>query len=278
VYAPGGPVLLVTEFHSTLLPSAGRSLRAVVSTAAWSCWHAVAMDDAHALVIGASSDIGRAIAVELTSLGMSVSLWGRDRDRLHQTATLCRGPKLRCFVDTVDVTDAESLGRAVAALSDRGRLTVVVYAAGVFDWAPADHADPAVWNRVIDVNLTAAAAVTTHVLAPLIAGAPSCLIYIGSGAAHQAFANNAAYVASKHGLAGLAEAVFLDVRDRDVKVSLISPGLVAAGAGLASPAGQHRPHELLAPADVADAVRFVLTFPVRGCPTHIRLQPQRTPD
>nr|WP_296076850.1 SDR family oxidoreductase [uncultured Actinoplanes sp.] len=235
------------------------------------------MDDAHALVIGASSDIGRDIAVELAGQGMSLSLWGRDRDRLHRTATLCRGSAPGCFVDTVDVTDPGDLRRTVAALSGRGRLSVVVYAAGVFDWAPADAADPAAWQRVLDVNLTAAAAVTTHVLPPLIAAAPSCLIYIGSGAAHQAFAHNAAYVASKHGLAGLAEAVFLDVRDRDVKVSLISPGLVAAGAGLAAPAGQRRPHELLAPADVAAAVRFVVTFPARGCPTHIRLQPQRDP-
>ena len=119
---------------------------------------------------------------------------------------------------------------------------------------------------------------TTHLLPALIAAAPSTLVYIGSGAAHRAFANNAAYVASKHGLAGLAEAVFLDVRDRDVKVSLISPGIVAAGASLATSAAQHRPHELLAPDDVAAAVRFVATFPVRGCPTHIQLQPQRTPD
>jgi hypothetical protein len=52
---------------------------------------------------------------------------------------------------------------------------------------------------------------------------------------------------------------------------------VAAGAGLRSPAGQQRPEQLLAPADVADAVRFVVTFPARGCPTQIHLQPQRTP-
>jgi hypothetical protein len=45
-----------------------------------------------------------------------------------------------------------------------------------------------------------------------------------------------------------------------------------------APAGRDRPHELLTPADVAAAVRFVVTFPARGCPTQIRLQPQRDPD
>ncbi|MFC4148142.1 SDR family oxidoreductase [Micromonospora mangrovi] len=235
------------------------------------------MSESHALVIGASSEIGRAIAHEMALWGMSVSLWGRDQGRLRQTATLCREAGRRCYVDVVDVTDAAAVRDAAEGLADRGRLSLVVYAAGVFDWAPADRADPAAWRQVIDVNLTAAATVTTRLLPALISAAPSSLVYIGSGAAHRAFANNAAYVASKFGLAGLAEAVFLDVRDRDVKVSLISPGLVAAGASLATTAGQNRPHELLAPADVAAAVRFVASFPVRGCPTHIQLQPQRTP-
>ena len=231
------------------------------------------MGDARALVVGASSDIGRAVAVMLASLGRPVTLWGRDRDRLRQTAELCPD----ATVDTVDVTDAADLQRAAAELSASGPLGVVVYVAGLFDWALADQADPAVWKQLFDVNLTAAATLTTHVIGPLLAAAPSSLIYIGSGAAHQAFPYNAAYVASKHGLAGLAEAVFLDVRDRDVKVSLISPGLVAAGGGLTSPAGQQRPQELLAAEDVAEAVRFVVTFPARGCPTQIRLQPQRNP-
>jgi NADP-dependent 3-hydroxy acid dehydrogenase YdfG len=146
----------------------------------------VRMDQAHALVIGASSEIGRAIAGESAALGMSVSLWGRDPDRLRAAAAACAEAGQPGFADPVDVTDDGEVRRAVAALARPGR-------------------------------------------------------------------------------------------DRDVKVSLISPGLVTAGAGAYSPAGQQRPHELLAPADVAAEVRFVVTFPARGCPTQIRLQPQRSP-
>jgi NADP-dependent 3-hydroxy acid dehydrogenase YdfG len=159
----------------------------------------------------------------------------------------------------------------------RGPLGLVVWAAGVFDWAPADSAEPDTWDRLFDVNLVAAAATTRMVLPALIDAAPSALVYIGSGASRQVFANNAAYVASKHGLAGLAGGVFLDVRDRDVKVSLISPGLVAAGASLTTPRGRVAPESLLQPTDVASAVRFVVNSPTRACPTEIQLQPQRTP-
>jgi NADP-dependent 3-hydroxy acid dehydrogenase YdfG len=84
-------------------------------------------------------------------------------------------------------------------------------------------------------------------------------------------------VATKHGLAGLAGGVWLDVRDRGVKVSLVSPGMVAAGPSLGSPAGREHPERLLQPADVASAVRFVVTFPGTGCPVEVSLQPQRTP-
>lgn len=225
-----------------------------------------------ALVVGGSSDIGRAVAVSLAGLGHEVVLWGRDAGRLEAAATACGGAD----VGLVDVTDTAAARRELDRVVARGGLDVVVWAAGVFDWAPAHEADPSRWEQVLDVNLTAAAVLTTLVLPTLVEHAPSALVYVGSGAARRAYPFNAAYVASKHGLVGLAHATFLDVRDHGVKVSIVSPGLVAAGAGLLSPAGQERPGDLLTPGDVAAAVCFVVTFPVTGCPVEIDLQPQRS--
>jgi len=230
-----------------------------------------------ALVVGASSAIGAAIAVELAGLGYGLSLWGRDQGRLQAAADACLAAGASVAIDRVDVTDGAAVTAAVEAGGSRGPLRAVVWAAGLFDWAAADVADPDTWTRLLDVNLVAAARITPLLLPHLIAAAPSALIYLGSGAARNAYANNAAYVASKHGLAGLAGGTFLDVRDRDVKVSLISPGLVAAGPALWSPAGQSHPERLLQAEDVAAAVRFVVTFPSRGCPIEIQLQPQREP-
>ena len=225
-----------------------------------------------ALVVGGSSDIGTAVAASLADLGHDLVLWGRDRDRLADAAAACGAAS----VGVVDVTDGEAMRTALDEVLAVGGLEVVVWAAGVFDWAPAHEADPGRWRQVFDVNLTAAAVLTSLVLPTLVAQAPSALVYVGSGAARRAYPGNAAYVASKHGLAGLAHAVFLDVRDHGVKVSVVSPGLVAAGAGLLSPAGRERPGDLLTPDDVAAAVRFVVTFPATGCPVEIDLQPQRS--
>lgn len=228
-----------------------------------------------ALVIGGSSRIGAAIGQTLAGLGQHVTLWGRDPGRLDLAAEQIRAAGGRASSRVVDVRDRAALGEAAEQVLAGPRLAAVVWAAGLFDWADADRAEPDTWDQLFDVNLVAAATATRLLLPALLAGAPSSLIYLGSGASRQAFAHNAAYVASKHGLAGLAGGVWLDVRDRGVKVSLIAPGLVAAGAGLRSPQGQANPEQLLQPEDVAAAVGFVVTFSDRGCPTEIRLEPQR---
>ena len=229
-----------------------------------------------ALVVGGSSAIGAAVGSSLSRLGLDVVLWGRDPDRLEQSRQLVEANGGAAGAVAVDVADRRALESAVGSLAEGQPLRTVVWAAGVFDWAPVDEADPGAWEHLIDVNLTAAA-VTTRMLVPrLIGSAPSSLLYIGSGASRQAFANNAAYVASKHGLLGLSQAVWLDIRDRGVKVSLISPGLVAAGAGLRAPIAAEHPDWLLQPSDVAAAVDFVVTYPERGCPTEIRIETHRT--
>jgi NADP-dependent 3-hydroxy acid dehydrogenase YdfG len=107
----------------------------------------------------------------------------------------------------------------------------------------------------------------------LIHGAPSSLIFIGSGAGRQAYPDNAAYVAAKHGLRGLAQALHLDVCDEGVTVSVISAGLVNAGAGRFAPAARTHAAALLRPEDIASAVRFIIDSPANVCPTEIVLQP-----
>ena len=205
-----------------------------------------------AVVVGATSAIGSAIADGLAGAGWSVAPWRRpDGGR-------------------VELTDPAQVDAAAAA---HDRLDAVVYAAGLFDWADADVADPDAWARLVEVNLTAAMRVTRRLLPALLAGAPATLVLLGSGAARQAYPHNPAYVASKHGLAGFARATFLDVRDRGVRVTLVNPGLVAAGAGLLSGAD---PAALLQPADVAAAVLYAVNAPPHACVTELDLQPLRT--
>ena len=228
-----------------------------------------------ALVVGATSEIGTAVAESLASEVDRLVLWGRDPDRMAGAAEACRaaGPEVEVETRPVDVTRSGELADGVAALRAGGPVKVVVWTPGLFDWAPADEADPARWRELAEVNVTAPMEFTPLVLPALVEAAPSSLIYLGSGAGHAIYPNNAAYVATKHAMSALAHATYADVRRHRVKVSLIAPGLVAAGAALWSPVGQEHPEWLLRPADVAAAVRFVVGLGDHGCPTEIRLQP-----
>ena len=240
-----------------------------------SAGHHRAMSAGEALVVGATSEIGAAVVQRLVDRGHTVTAWGRSPERLAALEARGWGPVVTPA--RVDVTDDEAvvaaLDRLDARLVGRDPLRVVVWAAGLFDWAPADEADPATWSRLLEVNLTAAARLTPRVLARLREATPSTLVLIASGAAHRVFAGNAAYVASKHGLAALGAASFLDVRRHGVRVSVVSPGLVASGAGLWSPLGRTAPERLLSPEDVAGAVEYVVSFPGHGCPVLVELQP-----
>ncbi|HZA72157.1 MAG TPA: SDR family NAD(P)-dependent oxidoreductase [Propionibacteriaceae bacterium] len=233
------------------------------------------MTSGQGLVVGATSEIGTAIATSLVSEVNRLVLWGRDPDRLAGAAAACRAarPELEVETRAVDVTRSAELADGVAALCAGGPVKVVVWTPGLFDWAPAQEADSARWRELAEVNVTAPMEFTPLVLPALVDAAPSALIYLGSGGGHAIYPNNAAYVSSKHAIAALAHATYADVRRYRVKVCVIAPGLVAAGPALWSPVGQEHPERLLRPEDVAAAVRFVVGFGDHGCPTEIRLQP-----
>lgn len=232
--------------------------------------------ESSAVVVGASSEIGRAIATRFAARGDRVHLWGRDASRLATTADSCERAGAASVVQTVvDVRDTAALTAATSAVAADGRhpLRALVWAAGLFQWGRFDAVDEAEMRDVLAVTFTAAATAARVALPALISNAPSSLIFVGSGAGRQAYADNAAYVAAKHGLRGLAEALHLDVCDEGVTVSTISPGIVDAGAGAHSPAARSFPDAVLQPVDVARAVDFVLASPANVCPTEIVLRP-----
>ncbi|MGQ7296680.1 SDR family oxidoreductase [Quadrisphaera sp. KR29] len=231
-----------------------------------------------ALVVGASSAIGAAIAQGLAARGHHVHLWGRDPDRLARAAhEVAAGAAAGAAVssDVVDVRDRRAVAEAAQRCPEP--LRVLVYAAGVFDWADAVDADADRWEEVLDVTGVPAAQTTRTLLPHLLRGAPSTAVLIGSGAAVTAYPHNAAYVAAKHLLAGLAGSLGAELRGRGVRVSLVNPGMVAAGASLDSPVGRRSPGSLLQAQDVADVVLQVVSAPARVWVSRVDLQPTADP-
>ncbi len=231
-----------------------------------------------ACITGAGRGIGRAIAVGLAEEGCHVALLARREEEVAETARLCRERAVRALPLPTDVTDAEALAAAIErCVEELGGLNVLVNNAGIFDWASADEADPDVWDHLIDVNLKSAMHATRLALPHIKRGGPGAVVFIASMAGKAAFGMNAAYVASKHGMVGFAGSVFQDVRDHDIKVCAVCPGLVNAGAARRMDVPPGKFEEFIQPEDVAEAVRFVVTSPSTVCPTEILLNPQKTP-
>jgi 3-oxoacyl-[acyl-carrier protein] reductase len=228
-----------------------------------------------ALVTGAGRGIGRAIAEMLAEEGCNVALVARTAEELIETASICEEYGIETLVMVTDVTDPGELTRAFERCHDEfRRLDILINNAGMIDFESPFAVDPELWDQVVDVNLRASMRASRLALPYLLNSSRPAIIFIGSLASREAFASQAAYVASKQGLLGFGQSLFADVRDRGIKVCTVSPGLVETQLTDAFDADREK---MLFPEDVADAVRYVLKTPNHVCPTELTLQPQYAP-
>ena len=181
-----------------------------------------------ALVTGASSGIGRALALELARRGTWVSLAARRTERLEQLAREVEAAGGRARVEALDVRDTEAVGRAVRAADEAapGGLDLVVANAGVGSVVPPDQLD---WEAVADVlavNVVGAAATLFSALPLFRERRAGTLVGVSSLAGVRALPGSGAYSASKAALSTLLESLEIDLRDTGVRVVDVQPGFV----------------------------------------------------
>jgi len=227
-----------------------------------------------AVVTGAGSGIGAAVAHALAGEGWTVVLAGRRRDALEQVAA--RGGGLPGVLDPVpaDVTDEAS----VRALFDRaverhGRVDVLFNNAGTFppardlDTIPLEE-----WNAVVAVNLTGAFLCTREAFRVMRGQQPrgGRIINNGSISAHAPRPLSVAYTATKHAITGLTRSTSLDGRAYDIACGQIDIGNAATdmtqamAAGVPQADGSIRPEPRMDVADVARAVLYMAGLPLEA--------------
>ena len=189
---------------------------------------AVSLKDHAALVVGASSGIGRAAAVLLAREGARVMAAARRDDRLRalQAELATAGHKIACC--TVDVARAESIAAMAARAREwMGRIEILVYAAGTNDPGRSlRRLTPAVWEKIVRVNLDGAYHATQAVLPEMRAAGAGHLVYIASISSLVPDVSGAAYQAAKRGLLGMAHAVRVEEKENGIRTCVICPGLV----------------------------------------------------
>jgi NADP-dependent 3-hydroxy acid dehydrogenase YdfG len=235
------------------------------------------LDGTGALVTGASSGIGAATAIALAGQGAHVALVARRRDRLDAVGTAIRERGGEALVIEADIADRDqasrAVGRAVAAL---GRLDTVVNNAGIMLLGPALDSRLEDWEQMIALNLLGSLYVTHAALPHLVAAAGSSprevadLVSISSTAGRVARPGAGVYALTKFGIAAFSESLRQEMVAQRVRVSVVEPGtvdteLVTHVREDIREAAQRQVDSIqpLAPADIADAVVYIVTRPAR---------------
>ncbi len=181
-----------------------------------------------ALVTGASRGIGRAIALELARMGVSVGVnFSRDAAGAAETAALVQAEGVKAAAvqgDISDPTAAASVVEETASLL--GEVEIVVCNAGIRrDGLILRMSDDA-WEDVLRTNLSGAFYITRAALRSMVRKKWGRLVYISSVAGIAGNAGQANYAASKAGLIGLAKSVAKEVGSRGITANVVAPGFV----------------------------------------------------
>ncbi|WP_149550874.1 SDR family oxidoreductase [Streptomyces marokkonensis] len=170
-----------------------------------------------AVVTGAARGLGAAMARELSARGARVALLGREERTLKRVEDTLPGA---CGCWEVDVTDDRGLARAAADIRARlGPPSVVVANAGVAEGGPFAESDPAVWRRVIEVNLIGSAATARTFIGDLL-DTSGYFLQVASLASLGAAPMMSAYCASKAGVESFAHALRAEMAHRRVGVGI----------------------------------------------------------
>ena len=186
------------------------------------------LQDRIAVITGASTGIGKSIAVAYATEGAKIVLASRNKDKLEIVAKEIEDAGGSALVVSLDVTDEGAVidlfRQAVEAFD---RVDILVNNAGVSKGAPTDELSLEVWQQVIDVNLTAAFLCSREAIKSMKARGSGRIINIGSVSAKVPRIHSAAYTTSKFGLEGLTRSLALDMREFGIAVSVLHPGNTA---------------------------------------------------
>jgi short-subunit dehydrogenase len=179
------------------------------------------------MITGASSGIGRGLALELARRGAAIGLVARRSELLAEIVTEIEAANGKALALVVDVNDAEALRRQADRLRrELGPIDVLIANAGI---ATVDHAfdlHPAQVANVIKVNVLGAVNSIAAVLPEMVARGEGQLVAISSLSAYRGLPKSAAYCASKAALSCFFESVRIDIQNSGVEVTIIHPGFI----------------------------------------------------
>jgi ribitol 2-dehydrogenase len=221
------------------------------------------LDGKVAVVTGASTGIGRAVASELLGRGADVVIAARSQERLDEAAAAL-GPG--CAAVVADVTRADDVRRLIdGTLKSHGAIDILVANAGVYVGGDLWESDPEALDRLLTTNVNGVVRTVREVLPHLLERGEGDILVTSSVSGHQAIHWEPVYSASKHALQAFVHTLRRQLIGSGVRMGAIAPGVVLNDLWGVSDADEIEAKvargEGIRSEDVADAVAYMLTRP-----------------
>lgn len=224
-----------------------------------------------ALITGASSGSGRAIARSLSRAGLRVILWARRADRLKDLENELSPTNTEVYSSSIDLRDTGAILNGFNEIRERwGGIDVLVNCAGLGIYSPLLTGDTEIWREMLEVNVLALSVCTREAIKDMRKrGDNGHIIHISSIAGHRVPFQSGVYAASKFAVRALTEGLRQELRDAgsQIRVSSISPGMVETEFGDSYYASKELADEkqsqfpVLQPEDIASLVDHFLSQP-----------------
>lgn len=236
-----------------------------------------------ALVTGATSGIGKAVAVDLATRGFRIIITGRREDRLNE---LANDLKMNYEADVLslcfDIRDRKKVESVINSLPDNWKSIDVLInnaglAAGLELFNESDIDD---WERMIDTNVKGLLYISRAVTPIMVAAKKGHIVNISSIAGHQVYERGHVYCATKHAVDAITQGLRIDLLKHGIKVSAVSPGMVETEFSIVRMGGDVQKAKdvykgliPLSADDIADAVGYIVSRPSHVCINEMLIMP-----
>lgn len=231
-----------------------------------------------ALITGAGSGIGRAIARAWATAGGGGYLVGRNRERLQEVAELMRSASAPVQCLPLDLEDKVAIDSVCRTLCDEAQqLDLLVHCAGTISIGRVEEGAAEEFDRQYRVNLRAPYLLTQKLL-PLLRRGRGQVVFVNSSAGLSSHAGFAQYAATKHALKALADSLRAEVNAEGIRVVSVYPGRTASPMQQALCRMEERPYRpelLLQPEDVASSVLHAIGLPPSAELTDLQIRPMQ---